>query len=193
MTDYTLLPDQSSMAVHNVRDVTSKEALTTDYYWCLQTGSCLPCSQGETTWMPPSSRIHVVISRIYQKAPSSRVVMCLLTFSERSELVMACIQPKVSVEKLLVYLKTVTFVVSSLVPPCDIKTQSYNVTFPHRKPGGEQEIFWRSYYRFLATLFLCGYHSNDEPFLYTNSPHDFMTLGVPFESSTLLLTSRRWR
>ncbi len=32
MTDYMLLPDKSSIAVHDVRDVTGKEALTTDYY-----------------------------------------------------------------------------------------------------------------------------------------------------------------
>ncbi len=31
MTDYTLLPEQSSFAVHDVHDITSKEALTTDY------------------------------------------------------------------------------------------------------------------------------------------------------------------
>ncbi len=30
-TDYTLLPDQSSFAVHNVPDVSDKEALATDY------------------------------------------------------------------------------------------------------------------------------------------------------------------
>ncbi len=31
MTDYTLLPDQSSFAVHDVRDVTSKKGLAADY------------------------------------------------------------------------------------------------------------------------------------------------------------------
>ncbi len=35
MTDYTLLPDQSSFAVHVRHDVTGKEALTT-YYYCGQ-------------------------------------------------------------------------------------------------------------------------------------------------------------
>ncbi len=33
MTDYTLLPDQSLFAVHDVRDVTGKEALATDFYY----------------------------------------------------------------------------------------------------------------------------------------------------------------
>ncbi len=33
MTDYTLLPDQSSFAVHDVCDATGKEALATDYYY----------------------------------------------------------------------------------------------------------------------------------------------------------------
>ncbi len=33
MTDYKLLPDRSSFAVHDMRDVTDKEALTTDYYY----------------------------------------------------------------------------------------------------------------------------------------------------------------
>ncbi len=32
MTDYTLLPDQLLLAVHNVCEVTGKEALATDYY-----------------------------------------------------------------------------------------------------------------------------------------------------------------
>ncbi len=33
MTDYTLLPDQSLFAVHDVCDITGKEALVTDYYY----------------------------------------------------------------------------------------------------------------------------------------------------------------
>ncbi len=33
MTDYTLPPDQSPFAVHDVCDVTGKEALATDYYY----------------------------------------------------------------------------------------------------------------------------------------------------------------
>ncbi len=32
MTDYTLLPDQSSFAVHDVYEVTGKEVLATDNY-----------------------------------------------------------------------------------------------------------------------------------------------------------------
>ncbi len=36
MTDYTLLPDQSLFAVHDVRDITGKEALTADYYYYWQ-------------------------------------------------------------------------------------------------------------------------------------------------------------
>ncbi len=33
MTDFTLLLDKSSFAVHNMHDITGKEALTTDYYY----------------------------------------------------------------------------------------------------------------------------------------------------------------
>ncbi len=33
MTDYTLLPDQSLFAVHDVRYVNGKKALATDYYY----------------------------------------------------------------------------------------------------------------------------------------------------------------
>ncbi len=33
MTDDTLLPDRSSFTVHDMRDVTGKEALATDYYY----------------------------------------------------------------------------------------------------------------------------------------------------------------
>ncbi len=33
MTDYMLLPNQSLFAVHNMHDVTGKEALATDYYY----------------------------------------------------------------------------------------------------------------------------------------------------------------
>ncbi len=33
MTDHTLLPDQSLFAIHDVRDVTRKEALATNYYY----------------------------------------------------------------------------------------------------------------------------------------------------------------
>ncbi len=36
MTDYTLLPNQSSFVVHGVHDVTRKEALATDYYYYWQ-------------------------------------------------------------------------------------------------------------------------------------------------------------
>ncbi len=34
ITDCTLLPDQTSLAFHDMRDVTDKEALVTDYYNC---------------------------------------------------------------------------------------------------------------------------------------------------------------
>ncbi len=37
----------------------------------------------------------------------------------------------------------------------------------------EPEISWLPYYRFLATLFLCSYHLNAQPFLFANSRHDF--------------------
>ncbi len=37
----------------------------------------------------PSSHIHNIVSRIYQKAQSSRVVTCLLTFSDMVEPVLA--------------------------------------------------------------------------------------------------------
>ncbi len=50
---------------------------------------------------PPSSCTHDIVSQIYQKAPSSRVLTCLLTFSEMEEPVLACTGPKVSVDKLL--------------------------------------------------------------------------------------------
>ncbi len=33
MTNYMLLPDQSLFAVHDVRDITGKEALTTDNHY----------------------------------------------------------------------------------------------------------------------------------------------------------------
>ncbi len=36
MTDYMLLPDQSSFAVHNMPYFTSKEALPTNYYYYWQ-------------------------------------------------------------------------------------------------------------------------------------------------------------
>ncbi len=85
-------------------------------YLCLQMGSCLPCSWEDTIGTPPSRRIHNIISQMYQKAPTSWVVICLLTFSEMAELVLARTGLKLSVDKLLI----VTFVNSSLVPPCGI-------------------------------------------------------------------------
>ncbi len=36
MTDYMLLPNQSSFAVHDVHDITNKEAPATDYYYYWQ-------------------------------------------------------------------------------------------------------------------------------------------------------------
>ncbi len=53
--------------------------------WCLQMGSCLPCLWEETIWTPSASRIHNIICQFYQKAQSSPVVTCLLTFSEMAE------------------------------------------------------------------------------------------------------------
>ncbi len=50
----------------------------------------------------PSSRIHDVGRPIYQKAQSSQVEMCLLTFSEMAEPVLVFTGPKVSVDKWLI-------------------------------------------------------------------------------------------
>ncbi len=54
----------------------------------------------------------------------------------------------------------------------------------------ENEIFWRPYYLFLATLVICGYHLNAKPFLYMNSGHDLTTSRFQLESSISTAASR---
>ncbi len=143
---------------------------------------CVYCVHEKRTYKRPPLVVFMT-SQNYQKPPRFTRRDVLADVSEMSEPMSAFTGPKVRADKLLTETQIVTFVISSLVPPCGVSVQSNNVTFSHRKPGGGQEIFWCPYYRFRATLFLCSRHLNAKPFLYTNSQHNFTTWRVSFEGS----------